>query len=60
MCVFLNRIPYYQSTISIPDKQVFPSLELIGWYTVTQQPTSKHIALHEQVRNLIHSKLHIC
>jgi len=29
-------------------KQVFPSLELMGWYTVTQQPTSKHIALHEQ------------
>ncbi|KAF5312102.1 hypothetical protein D9619_003396 [Psilocybe cf. subviscida] len=29
-------------------KQVFPSLEFIGWYTVTMRPTSKHIALHEQ------------
>jgi len=29
-------------------KQVFPSLELIGWYTVTQEPTSRHIALHEE------------
>ena len=27
---------------------MFPSLELIGWYTVAQQPTSKHIVLHEQ------------
>ncbi|TFK76798.1 COP9 signalosome subunit 6 [Pluteus cervinus] len=29
-------------------KQVFPSLEFIGWYTVSQYPTSRHIALHEQ------------
>jgi len=29
-------------------KQVFPSLEFIGWYTVTPKPTSAHIALHEQ------------
>ncbi|KAI0080002.1 hypothetical protein K474DRAFT_1658239 [Panus rudis PR-1116 ss-1] len=29
-------------------KQVFPSLEVIGWYTVAPQPTPKHIALHEQ------------
>ncbi|KAF7306618.1 COP9 signalosome complex subunit 6 [Mycena indigotica] len=29
-------------------KQVFPSLEFIGWYTVAQRPTSRHIALHEQ------------
>ena len=32
------------------DKQVFPSLELIGWYTVAQVPTSRHIFIHEQVR----------
>ena len=32
------------------DKQVFPSLEFIGWYTVAPQPTARHIALHEQVR----------
>jgi len=32
----------------VADKQVFPSLELIGWYTVAQSPTSRHIALHEQ------------
>ncbi|KAF9056676.1 maintenance of mitochondrial structure and function-domain-containing protein [Panaeolus papilionaceus] len=29
-------------------KQVFPSLEFIGWYTVTTKPTQRHIALHEQ------------
>ncbi|KAF5377513.1 hypothetical protein D9615_005130 [Tricholomella constricta] len=29
-------------------KQVFPSLEFIGWYTVAPHPTSRHIALHEQ------------
>jgi len=29
-------------------KQVFPSLEFIGWYTVAQHPTSHHISLHEQ------------
>ncbi|TCD70649.1 hypothetical protein EIP91_002369 [Steccherinum ochraceum] len=29
-------------------KQVFPSLEFIGWYTVAPQPTARHIALHEQ------------
>jgi COP9 signalosome complex subunit 6 len=32
------------------DKQVFPSLEFIGWYSVAPHPTSRHIALHEQVR----------
>ncbi|KAF7340003.1 COP9 signalosome complex subunit 6 [Mycena venus] len=30
------------------DKQVFPSLEFIGWYTVAPRPTPRHIALHEQ------------
>ncbi|KAN0100808.1 Maintenance of mitochondrial structure and function domain containing protein [Tylopilus felleus] len=29
-------------------KQVFPSLEFIGWYTVAPTPTSRHIALQEQ------------
>ncbi|TFY60483.1 hypothetical protein EVG20_g7400 [Dentipellis fragilis] len=29
-------------------KQVFPSLEFIGWYTVATVPISRHIALHEQ------------
>ncbi|KAL6299030.1 COP9 signalosome subunit 6 [Sparassis latifolia] len=29
-------------------KQVFPSLEFIGWYTVATRPTPQHIALHEQ------------
>ncbi|KAF7367238.1 COP9 signalosome complex subunit 6 [Mycena sanguinolenta] len=29
-------------------KQVFPSLEFIGWYTVAPLPTQRHIALHEQ------------
>lgn len=31
------------------DKQVFPSLEFIGWYTVAPIPTSRHIALQDQV-----------
>src|ERR1700722_3338530 len=31
------------------DKQVFPSLEFIGWYSVAPHPTARHIALHEQV-----------
>ncbi|KAH9968760.1 COP9 signalosome subunit 6 [Russula dissimulans] len=29
-------------------KQVFPSLEFIGWYTVAPHPTQRHITLHEQ------------
>ncbi|TFK93563.1 COP9 signalosome subunit 6 [Polyporus arcularius HHB13444] len=29
-------------------KQVFPSLEFIGWYTVAERPSARHIALHEQ------------
>ncbi|KAI0374471.1 COP9 signalosome subunit 6 [Pilatotrama ljubarskyi] len=29
-------------------KQVFPSLEFIGWYTVAERPTARHIALNEQ------------
>ncbi|KAF8905435.1 COP9 signalosome subunit 6 [Gymnopilus junonius] len=29
-------------------KQVFPSLEFIGWYTVAAKPSARHIALHEQ------------
>jgi COP9 signalosome complex subunit 6 len=29
-------------------KQVFPSLEFIGWYTVAPTPTSRHIALQDQ------------
>ncbi|KAH7914473.1 maintenance of mitochondrial structure and function-domain-containing protein [Hygrophoropsis aurantiaca] len=29
-------------------KQVFPSLEFIGWYSVAHNPTSRHITLHDQ------------
>ncbi|KAH9947711.1 COP9 signalosome subunit 6 [Amylocystis lapponica] len=29
-------------------KQVFPSLEFIGWYTVATRPNAKHIALNDQ------------
>jgi len=32
-------------------KQVFPSLEFIGWYSVAPRPTASHIALHEQFIN---------
>ncbi len=31
------------------DKQVFPNLDLIGWYTVSTGPNQSHIAIHEQV-----------
>ncbi|KAJ3576140.1 hypothetical protein NP233_g619 [Leucocoprinus birnbaumii] len=34
--------------VRVLDKQVFPSLEFIGWYSVALRPTPKHIALHEQ------------
>jgi len=29
-------------------KQVFPSLDFIGWYTVALNPTQQHIDIHEQ------------
>jgi len=29
-------------------KQVFPSLDFIGWYTVTSSPTTNHISLHDE------------
>ncbi|VDB93513.1 unnamed protein product [Peniophora sp. CBMAI 1063] len=29
-------------------KKVFPSLEFIGWYTVANQPTARHLALSDQ------------
>lgn len=32
----------------LSDKQVFPSLDFIGWYTVATTPTANHIALHDQ------------
>ncbi|CAL1696340.1 unnamed protein product [Somion occarium] len=38
-------------------KQVFPSLEFIGWYTVAAYPTAKHIAFHEQFATLIPTPL---
>ncbi|KAL4068255.1 hypothetical protein V8B97DRAFT_1918759 [Scleroderma yunnanense] len=34
--------------LTVTDKQVFPSLEFIGWYTVVSTVTSRHITLHEQ------------
>lgn len=42
----------FDALISCSDKQVFPSLEFIGWYTVAPVPTARHIALHEQVNIL--------
>ncbi|KIJ38418.1 hypothetical protein M422DRAFT_210832 [Sphaerobolus stellatus SS14] len=38
-------------------KQVFPSLELIGWYTVATQPSSLHISLHEQFSSFVATPL---
>lgn len=50
-CTYLCQLPlqFRQLTAKILDKQVFPSLEFIGWYTIALRPTSKHISLHEQV-----------
>jgi COP9 signalosome complex subunit 6 len=44
-----SRLRTIHFTSNFLDKQVFPSLEFIGWYTVTPQPTARHIAFHEQV-----------
>jgi hypothetical protein len=46
------------NTTLFSDKQVFPSLEFIGWYTVATHPTQRHITLHEQV--CFHFPLYIC
>ncbi|KAF8202942.1 maintenance of mitochondrial structure and function-domain-containing protein [Pholiota molesta] len=45
-----NKLVDHEFLVSRRDqyKQVFPSLEFIGWYTVTARPTPQHIALHEQ------------
>lgn len=48
MCVFPLSL-YYLFFSCLAVKQVFPSLEFIGWYTITPKPTARHIALHEQV-----------
>ena len=47
-CVSLVLGAFFTSHVFL-DKQVFPSLEFIGWYTVAPTPTSRHIALQEQV-----------
>lgn len=52
-CTFITTVTValLKSTHSaFVDKQVFPSLEFIGWYSVASVPTARHIALHEQVR----------
>lgn len=45
-----NELVDHEFLVSRRDqyKQVFPSLEFIGWYTVTLRPTPRHITLHEQ------------
>ncbi|KAF8971424.1 COP9 signalosome subunit 6 [Flammula alnicola] len=45
-----NELVDHEFLVSRRDqyKQVFPSLEFIGWYTITPKPTARHIALHEQ------------
>ncbi|KAG8991343.1 hypothetical protein FRB90_001388, partial [Tulasnella sp. 427] len=30
-------------------KQVFPSLDFVGWYSVAVNPTANHISIHEQL-----------
>ena len=41
--------PQTNTPSRVEDKQVFPSLDFIGWYTATPLPTSKEIAIHEQL-----------
>ena len=31
-------------------KQVFPTLEVIGWYTIGSEPTADDLLLQQQVR----------
>lgn len=50
MCARSAFLPCLIVLLLSVDKQVFPSLEFIGWYTVASVPTARHIALHEQVR----------
>ncbi|KAF8343770.1 maintenance of mitochondrial structure and function-domain-containing protein [Cantharellus anzutake] len=38
-------------------KQVFPNLDLIGWYTVAAGPTQAHAAIHEQFTAFITTPL---
>ena len=53
MYVALLLLPFVSTQPPRADKQVFPSLEFIGWYTVAPKPAASHIALHEQVRDTI-------
>lgn len=32
-------------------KQVFPTFDFLGWYSVGQEPSPRDTALHQQVRN---------
>ncbi|OCF60279.1 COP9 signalosome complex subunit 6 [Kwoniella mangroviensis CBS 10435] len=34
-------------------KQVFPTLDVVGWYTVGEKPTAEDVALHRQFTNII-------
>jgi len=46
----VNEPRFHEFLVSRRDqyKQVFPSLEFIGWYTVAPRPTFRHTMLHEQ------------
>jgi len=46
----VNEPRFHEFLVSRRDqyKQVFPSLEFIGWYTVAPRPTTRHTMLHEQ------------
>jgi len=46
----VNEPSFHEFLVSRRDqyKQVFPSLEFIGWYTVAPRPTTRHTMLHEQ------------
>ncbi len=35
-----------------PVKQVFPTLDLVGWYTIGEKPDSTHVQLQRQVSRL--------
>ena len=42
-------IMYSQVCTSPPVRQVFSSMEFLGWYTIGDTPTSQDAAFHEQL-----------
>lgn len=41
----------YCTTDNFSDKEVFPTLEFLGWYTIGDIPTDEDVYIHKQVNN---------